>query len=76
MIKLEGGIEAFKLNGIPYQRGQYRVRVVNNAVSLQEIGSDVVIANLTLFSDWTNGADVPYPTLLALRTDLRTFIFM
>jgi len=75
MIKLENGTGNFLLNGIPYPKGKYRIRILGSMVGLHEIGNQVEVAGPTIFSNWVNAADVPYASVAALRADLRTFIF-
>lgn len=75
MIKLENGTGNFLLNGIPYPKGKYRIRILGSLVGLNEVGNQLEVAGLTIFSNWVDATDTPYASVAALRADLRTFIF-
>lgn len=68
MVKIEqGGISYFKVNGVPYQRGGYEIKVNGDRLSIVRISDGIIsddnIVYLTPLSEWVDENDNPFATL-------------
>ena len=78
MVKLEEIYEQgiFKLNGVPYQKGAYRIAQYGPEVELAEVGSRIFTRIVREdWQNWVNDQDQPYASLDDLLDDLAEKLF-
>ena len=78
MPKIEAGDEKFwLLDGVPQQRGMWKILTFGDNVELKPIGEPTLGSSTgsVKFDQYTNAVDAPYATLQALIDDLKAFFF-
>lgn len=76
MAKLENQTGYFLIDGIPQQKGEFRiVPVGKDRIGLSHVNSDRQLVAPEHFSDWTNLNNIPYATKQDLLDALGSFCF-
>ena len=78
MVKIESStaLGAFKLNGVPCQRGAFQIVVEGHRVGLRHTQrTDFYIAPIP-FGEWTDSADIPFASVSALVTAMEDLFFL
>ena len=80
MFQIEGFTGYFTINGVPYQRGQYRYLVNGDRVNIYEIGTANKISIVgeigVLFSQYRDNLNAPFAYVQALIDYLDNNIFL